>query len=49
MPVYIVLHYQTGEGRNVVAEWLRDLRDRLAAARIAARLDRVAAGNLGDW
>jgi putative addiction module killer protein len=49
MPVYIVLHYQTSEGRNVVAEWLRGLRDRLAAARIAARLDRMAAGNLGDW
>lgn len=49
MSVYTVLHYQTGEGRDVVAEWLRGLRDRRAAARVAARLDRVAAGSLGDW
>lgn len=48
MPAYTVLHYQNSEGRDVVAEWLRDLRDRFAAARIAARLDRMAAGNLGD-
>lgn len=47
--MYTVFHYQTSEGRDIVAEWLRDLRDRLAAARIVARLDRVAAGNLGDW
>lgn len=29
-------------------KWLSGLRDRRAAARIAARLDRVAAGNPGD-
>ncbi|WP_112313511.1 type II toxin-antitoxin system RelE/ParE family toxin [Pseudogemmobacter bohemicus] len=28
--------------------WLSDLRDRRAVARIAARLDRLAAGNPGD-
>ena len=28
--------------------WLRDLRDRRGAARIAERLTRVAAGHLGD-
>ena len=28
--------------------WLLTLRDRRAAARIHARLDRIAAGNLGD-
>ncbi|WP_347268908.1 type II toxin-antitoxin system RelE/ParE family toxin [Paracoccus sp. (in: a-proteobacteria)] len=28
--------------------WLSDLRDRRAIARIAARLDRLAAGNPGD-
>ena len=29
-------------------EWLADLRDMTARARIAKRIDRVAAGNLGD-
>jgi len=28
--------------------WLSDLKDRRAAARIHARLDRVGGGNLGD-
>jgi putative addiction module killer protein len=28
--------------------WLRGLKDRVGAARIAARLDRLAAGNPGD-
>lgn len=28
--------------------WLRSLKDRVGAARIAARLDRLAAGNPGD-
>ncbi|MFP5231713.1 MAG: type II toxin-antitoxin system RelE/ParE family toxin, partial [Acidobacteriota bacterium] len=29
-------------------QWLRQLRDRRAVARIAARLDRLAVGNPGD-
>ena len=29
-------------------EWLADLRDREARARIAKRIDRIALGNLGD-
>ncbi len=30
-------------------DWVRQLRDRQAATRIAARLDRAALGNLGDF
>jgi putative addiction module killer protein len=30
------------------ARWLRNLRDTRARARIVARIDRMAAGNLGD-
>lgn len=30
------------------ARWLSDLKDRRAAARVQARLDRAAGGNLGD-
>ncbi|MDR1228604.1 MAG: type II toxin-antitoxin system RelE/ParE family toxin [Azoarcus sp.] len=29
--------------------WVAGLRDRMAATRIAARLDNAANGNLGDW
>jgi putative addiction module killer protein len=29
--------------------WYETLRDRVAIARIAMRLDRVESGNLGDW
>lgn len=32
----------------VFRAWMAGLRDRLARARIAARIDRLAAGNLGD-
>ena len=31
------------------AAWLSGLSDRVAAARIAARIDRAGNGNLGDW
>ena len=29
--------------------WVRSLRDRVAAMRITARIERAAHGNLGDW
>lgn len=40
--------YTTGEGRKPFEEWLAGLKDRQARARIAVRLARVEAGNLGD-
>ena len=33
---------------NVFQAWLGSLRDRLAAARVQARIDRMAGGNPGD-
>ncbi|MDD4951128.1 MAG: type II toxin-antitoxin system RelE/ParE family toxin [Desulfovibrionaceae bacterium] len=43
-----VRRYRTEDGREVVTEWLADLKDIRARARIAARIDRLAAGNFGD-
>ncbi|BAH73465.1 type II toxin-antitoxin system RelE/ParE family toxin [Solidesulfovibrio magneticus] len=44
----VVRRYRTEDGREVVTEWLAGLRDIRARARIAARIDRLKAGNLGD-
>lgn len=33
----------------VFDRWFERLRDRMAAARIQARIDRAESGNLGDW
>ena len=41
-------HYLTLSGKNVFDGWMTSLQDSRAAARIAARLDRLAAGNFGD-
>jgi putative addiction module killer protein len=43
-----VLRYVTASGVDVIGEWLAKLRDRQARARVAARLNRLAAGNFGD-
>ena len=43
-----IRQYQTKDGRTPVSEWLDGLRDATARARIVARLDRLAAGLLGD-
>lgn len=40
--------YITDEGRIPFKEWLFSLSDRIAKARIAARVQRLVAGNLGD-
>jgi putative addiction module killer protein len=44
----VVRRYRTEDGREVITEWLDHLRDVRAKARIAARVDRFKAGNLGD-
>lgn len=41
--------YQTSDGRIPASEWLGQLRDGVARARITARLDRLSAGLRGDW
>jgi len=40
--------YQMADGRVPFEEWLADLKDTQARARIRARLARVQAGNFGD-
>lgn len=43
-----IRHYVTRAGKNVFGDWLRRLSDLQARDRIAARIDRLAAGNFGD-
>ena len=43
-----IRQYTTASGRNPFESWLASLKDARAAARIAARLDRLVAGNFGD-
>lgn len=40
--------YVTPNGRDVLGEWLEGLKDLRTRAKIAARVDRLAAGNFGD-
>ena len=40
--------YQRKDGRVPFADWLKGLRDKRTQARIRLRLQRLAAGNLGD-
>jgi len=46
--MYELLHYLTPEGRDPFGEWLDELADVKARARIAARLIRLHSGNFGD-
>jgi putative addiction module killer protein len=43
-----IRRYTTAEGRDVFGEWLGNLADLTARARIAVRIDRLAGGNFGD-
>ena len=40
--------YETADGKRPFDEWLDRLKDKATLARIVARLNRVALGNLGD-
>jgi putative addiction module killer protein len=46
--VIALRRYTAAEGRDVFGEWLADLADLKARARIAVRIDRLAGGNFGD-
>src|ERR1039457_7071205 len=48
MIVIDVRRYVGRSGSDVIGEWLSDLEDLKARARIAARLDRLSLGNFGD-
>jgi putative addiction module killer protein len=43
-----IRRYTTAEGRDVFCEWLANLADLKARARIAVRIDRLAGGNFRD-
>jgi putative addiction module killer protein len=43
-----IRHYVTQSGIDVLAEWLAELADDHARARIADRIDRLSGGNFGD-
>lgn len=36
------------DGRDLIREWLKELRDKRAGATIVRRMDRLASGNFGD-
>jgi putative addiction module killer protein len=44
-----IRHYVTTAGKDVFGDWLRRLSDSQVKYRIAARLDRLANGNFGDF
>ncbi len=44
----IIRRYRTNNGREVIADWLTDLRDVRARAKIVAKINRLKAGNFGD-
>jgi putative addiction module killer protein len=43
-----VRRYLTRSGRDMFGEWLAELTDVRAKAKIVARIDRLSAGNFGD-
>jgi len=43
-----IRHYITRSGKDAFDDWLSELADIRAQAKIAARLNRIAAGNFGD-
>ena len=43
-----IRHYVSRAGKDVFDHWLSQLADARAQAKIAARINRLAAGNFGD-
>ena len=43
-----IRHYVSRAGKDIFDEWLSALADRRAQAKIASRINRLAAGNFGD-
>lgn len=46
--MYKVSDYLTNDGHDPFKEWLQNLADRTAKARVLVRIQRMAAGNFGD-
>ncbi|HEX7388829.1 MAG TPA: type II toxin-antitoxin system RelE/ParE family toxin [Acidiphilium sp.] len=47
--MFEIRHYLTADGRDLIADWLRRLRDVQARAAIIRRLNRLEGGNFGDF
>lgn len=43
-----IQHYLNRQGQDLYQDWLDNLRDRMAQARITMRINRIAAGAFGD-
>ncbi|HEY1903734.1 MAG TPA: type II toxin-antitoxin system RelE/ParE family toxin [Terracidiphilus sp.] len=43
-----LIYYQEENGRSPFIEWITTLRDKMAKARIAARIRQAESGNFGD-
>ncbi len=48
MTSFVISRYRTAAGDEPFTQWLADLADRQARARILARLERLEVGNFGD-
>jgi putative addiction module killer protein len=46
---YQIEEYVSANGDAPFSEWLSELKDVIAIAKITARIDRAAHGNFGDW
>ena len=46
--MYDIRHYLSRDGKDLFAEWVRRLRDPVAKAQVARRINRVEQGNFGD-
>ncbi len=49
MNQYDIEEYETASGKAPFGEWLLNLKDERAQAKIRARIIRVSFGNFGDW
>ena len=49
MTKYKLEEYTTASGKSPFADWLFKLKDKLAQAKIRAKLLRATQGNFGDW